>query len=109
RVMLNVFIFQVRHDTVMAEELKKQIRSIGNNVNQVVHMLHTSRDYANRDYYQHLKTQIDVLQGVVEEHRKQPPKLRQQLECLFAQVPESIDDFQRFLDQMKIKYVGDDH
>ncbi|NEP40879.1 MAG: hydrogenase formation protein HypD, partial [Okeania sp. SIO2H7] len=42
----------------------KQIRAIGVNVNQITHMLHASRDYTNRDYYQHLKTQVDVLQGI---------------------------------------------
>ena len=99
----------VEHDPVLAKELKQQIRAIGNNINQVIHALHMSRDYTNRVYYDHVKVQVDVLQQLVHDHRQQPPKLREQLEKLFAQVPESINDFQRFLDIMKDKYAGDDH
>ncbi len=93
----------MEHDTEMAQKLCRQMQAIGNNINQVVHALHVSRDYANKASYEHLKAQVYTLEQVVAKHRREPPKLREQLEQLFIQVPESMADFERFLNEMKEK------
>ena len=98
----------VEHDPKLTRELVKQIQVIGNNINQVVHQLHRTRDYQNRKYYEQLKGQTKSLHQTIQTFLQTPPQLRQQLEKLFTQVPESINDFERFLSEMKAKHQRHD-
>lgn len=99
----------VNHDEELTKGVMYQIRAIGNNVNQVVHQLHRTKDYQNKVAYQQLKKQIDALYQTVQTYMKQPPKIKPILEKLFEEVPESIDDFEQFLASMRSKNEADDY
>lgn len=98
----------VDHDVELTMKYLYQIRAIGNNINQVVHQLHYRKDYTNKEAYQHLKNRVNQLHSFLSDHMKQPPKIKQVLEKLFTEVPESIHDFERFLNEMKAKHLGND-
>lgn len=98
----------LEHNLELTRELVRQIRAIGNNVNQVVHQLHRTKAYQHQGFYQHLKDRIDHLELTIVDFIKTPPKLKGELENLFEQVPESIHDFERFLENMKSKHLGYD-
>lgn len=99
----------VNHDEALTQKVSYQIRAIGNNVNQVVHQLHRTKDYQNKAAYSQLKTEIEQLHQTVQAHIKQPPKIKQILEKLFEDVPESIHDFERFLATIKAKNNPNDY
>ena len=99
----------IQHDEELVQQYLYQIRAIGNNVNQVVHQLHRTKQYTHKGAYQHLKDKVDELVDTVNEFMNQPPKLRPALEKLFMEVPESIEDFERFLETMKTKIAGHDN
>ena len=93
----------VKHDEDLIQDYLYQIRAIGNNVNQVVHQLHRTKKYTDKAAYQYLKDKVDELSNTVKTFMNKPPKIRPILEELFMEVPESIDDFERFLEEMRTK------
>lgn len=98
----------IDHNPELTLALGREIRAIGNNVNQVVHQLHRTRDYQNKNFYELIRDQIKTLQLVVKDFLSHPPNLKTELETLFQQIPESIHDFEHFLETMKAKHLEHD-
>ena len=96
------------HDPEQTLQLIYQIRAIGNNINQVVHGLHRTRNYVQQEAYRTLQHQVNLIEQKIENQRKITPCLKSELEKLFAAVPESIADFENFLVTMKAKHLSHD-
>lgn len=97
------------HDQQLIRQYIREINAIGNNINQVVNALHISRDYGAKSYYLHLKAQVAQLKTRLKEHLHTSLPIRDELERLFTEYPETIEYFEKFLANWKSKYPSDDH
>lgn len=92
-------------------DLIAEINSIGNNINQVVHMMHAIRAYHDVEKYQALVALVRQYQRQIEQHLNDAPDLYTALEQDLMESPntsERIKQVQQVLDSVQ-KKGEDDH
>lgn len=86
------------------EALIKEIRQIGNNINQVVQVMHSVQAYHEAAKYQHLKDEVTSLVALVKEQLLSPPKVGDYITELVEEHPPHLDNFEALLLGLKQKY-----
>lgn len=93
----------IEKDPALTESLLLQIRRIGNNVNQVVQSMHSTRDYSNAKYYESLTSSIEEVRSEVKAFITAPPELSpvmvvKYLRKYIKERPEHYAFLRRFVD-----------